>query len=596
VIALVGVVGLLFTGLATILWRTRRMYPGFGLWATAGVLAVLSLYLMTLGPNTPDAIRRMGGNITLVVATVLYADGARRFRGRPTGRGFVYGGGALTLVAYAFFLYVVPRANSRAAVISTFMGVVLLVAARALLDRRPNAPSFGLWLTAGLFALCGATHLVRAVYTWFGPPIMGLFLSGVQGALDYATAVPMSVFPIGFLLLADEVVLSDLFVARERSLRAEAEAERSRSAEAAMRESERLFRQMANTAPVMIWTSDVDSRCTYVNQSWLDFTGRPLDQELGNRWAEGIHADDVERCGKTYADAFDRRASFQAEFRLRRHDGAYRWVLAQGVPSFNGDGVFVGYLGSATDVTDHKRAEEALSTISRRLLAAQEEERARIARELHDDIGQQLAVVALDIAQVRQDGDRRQDADRLVDKAVDRIVHLSRSVNDLTGRLHPTTLEIGGLVPALRGLARELSRSDLIIDFAPDGVPAVLPKEITIGLFRVVQEALRNAVTHSGADRVSVSLKGMPNGLLLTIADQGVGFDMDLINRSKGLGLVSMAERVALIGGSLQITSHAGGGTRLEISVPLSPSTRVAGGDSDRAPSTKESRKAIDAG
>jgi hypothetical protein len=159
VIAVVGLLGLLFTGLATVLWWTRRTFPGFGLWATAGVLAVLSLYLLSLGPYTPDLIKRMGANTTLVVATVLSGDGARRFRGRPTGSGFVYAGAALTVAGYAFFLDIVPSTNARAALMSTFMGVVLLVAARTLLHRRSDAPSFGLWLTAGLFGLCGARRI-----------------------------------------------------------------------------------------------------------------------------------------------------------------------------------------------------------------------------------------------------------------------------------------------------------------------------------------------------------------------------------------------------------------------------------------------------
>ena len=185
VLALVGVLGLLLTGLAMILWWTRRSYPGFGLWATAGVLAMLSLYLIFRGPNTPDSIRRLGANATLVLATVLYIGGARRVRGRPPGSGLVYATGVLTVFGYAFFLHVMRSANARAALMSTFIGVVLLVAARTLLRRHPNGRSFGLWLTASLFALCGATNLVRAVYDLFGPPNRGLFVSRVQGALDY---------------------------------------------------------------------------------------------------------------------------------------------------------------------------------------------------------------------------------------------------------------------------------------------------------------------------------------------------------------------------------------------------------------------------
>jgi len=574
VLALVGGLGLLCTGLATILWWTRRTYPGFGSWATAGVLAVLSLFLLFLGPNTPDLIRRLGANATLVAATVLYIGGARLFRGRPAGGGLVYGGAVLTVGVYTFFLYIVPSTNARAVAMSTFIGVVLLAAARTLLDRRPNGHSFGLWLTAGLFALCGATHLVRAVYSWVGPAFSALFLSGVQGALDYGTAVPMSLFPIGFLVLADEVVLSDLFVAKEQSLRVDAEAARYREAEAALRESERLFRHVANAAPVMIWKAGADKLCTYVNQGWLDFTGRSLKQELGNGWAEGIHADDIEQCLSTYTNAFDRRESFQTEYRLRRHDGEYRWVLDQGVPSLDRDGAFVGYLGSATDVTEHRLAEEALSTISRRLIAAQEEERARIARELHDDIGQQVMLLGLEIEEVRQRGERQGgNADSLVDSAADRLQYLARSLHELTHRLHPATLEIIGLVPALTGLARELSRPDLTIGFEYNDVPAVLPKELTIGLFRIVQEALQNAIKHSGADHVSVKLMAEPDGLVATIADEGGGFDADLAHCTNGLGLVSMVERAALIGGSLKITSRPNGGTHIEIRAPLPAST-----------------------
>jgi hypothetical protein len=220
VMTLLGVLGLLLTGLATLLWWTRRSYPGFGRWATAGPLAALSLFLMSLRPNAPDWVSMVGANAVLAFASVLYVEGARQLRGRPPRSALVHAGSVLAVVSNAFFVYVVRSANARAAVMSAFMGGVLLLAAITLLRRIRAARSFGLWLTAGLFALCGVTHLVRAVYCSLGPPITGLFLSGVQGALDFGTAVPMSLFPIGFLLLADERVLSDLIVAKERVWRA----------------------------------------------------------------------------------------------------------------------------------------------------------------------------------------------------------------------------------------------------------------------------------------------------------------------------------------------------------------------------------------
>jgi len=125
-------------------------------------------------------------------------------------------------------------------------------------------------------------------------------------------------------------------------------------------ESEGRFHIMADAAPVLIWTSGLDKLCTYFNKPWLEFTGRTMKQELGNGWAEGVHPDDLPRCLKTYTSAFDARREFRMEYRLRRHDGQYRWILDHGVPRFDGANEFVGYIGSCVDITDRRQAEELL--------------------------------------------------------------------------------------------------------------------------------------------------------------------------------------------------------------------------------------------
>ena len=134
-------------------------------------------------------------------------------------------------------------------------------------------------------------------------------------------------------------------------------AERMR-AEAALLESEERFRNMADTAPVMIWVSGPDKLCTFFNKVWLEFTGRTMEQELGEGWAEVVHPDDLDRCIATYSAAFDARRHFRMENRLRRADGEYRWVLDDGIPRFEPGGVFVGYIGSSVDITDLKRSHE----------------------------------------------------------------------------------------------------------------------------------------------------------------------------------------------------------------------------------------------
>jgi PAS domain S-box-containing protein len=131
-------------------------------------------------------------------------------------------------------------------------------------------------------------------------------------------------------------------------------------AEEKLRESEQRFRTMANTAPVMIWMSNPDKLCTFFNKGWLDFTGRTLEQELGNGWAEGVHKEDFDRCLEVYTNAFDARREFTMEYRLRKHDGEYRWISDNGVPRYDLQGHFVGYIGSCVDITEQKRDEEAL--------------------------------------------------------------------------------------------------------------------------------------------------------------------------------------------------------------------------------------------
>ncbi len=132
-----------------------------------------------------------------------------------------------------------------------------------------------------------------------------------------------------------------------------------KQAEEARREGEERFRLLSNAAPMMIWMSGTDKLCTYFNQPWLDFTGRSIGSELGNGWTEGVHPEDFKTCLETYIKAFDRREKFSMEYRLRRYDGEYRWILDNGVPRLNEDGSFAGYIGSCTDVTERRVATEA---------------------------------------------------------------------------------------------------------------------------------------------------------------------------------------------------------------------------------------------
>ncbi len=298
-------------------------------------------------------------------------------------------------------------------------------------------------------------------------------------------------------------------------------AEEHQEAAHVVSESEGRFRLVANTAPVMIWMGGTDRLCTYVNQPWLEFTGRPLEAELGNGWVEGVHKEDLKRTLETYSQAFDQRQSFEVEYRIRRNDGEYRWILDTGVPRFNTNGSFAGYIGSCLDITDRKLAEDALATVGRRLIEAHEEERTWIARELHDDIAQRIALLAVELE--RRDPQAPGSAVDMHENpqlVSQHVFDLGKDVQALSHRLHSSKLEYLGLATAAKSFCRELSEQrNVRIEFKHSDIPAVIPKEISLCLFRVLQEALQNAVKHSADQNFTVEVHGTQEGITLTVSD-----------------------------------------------------------------------------
>jgi PAS domain S-box-containing protein len=341
-------------------------------------------------------------------------------------------------------------------------------------------------------------------------------------------------------------------------------------AEATLRQSELHFREIADTAPVLLWLSAPDGRCTYVNQSWLNFTGRHLEQELGTGWSAAIHPQDRRAILDAFLGACGRGQPCALEYRLRRHDGVYRWVFDAAVPRFGPDHTLVGYIGSAIDITDLKAARRALSNLSQRLIEAQESERAGIARDLDDEVVQRVALLTIELESLMRDlpGASAAIQARVGDvrgRAGDLVEHLQA----LSHRLHSSKLELLGIGATAASYCRELAdRQQLAIDFFAEDVPDDLSPEISLSLFRVLQEGLANAIAHSGVRSFDVSLRGGPDAIELAIADAGAGFDPNSVLTGSGTGLVGLQERLDIVGGNLSIESGPGTGTRVRGRVP----------------------------
>jgi PAS domain S-box-containing protein len=346
---------------------------------------------------------------------------------------------------------------------------------------------------------------------------------------------------------------------------------RKRKAEAVLRESEERFRLMADTTPSLVWMCDERGRLTYLNGRRIAFTGRDPDTGYGDNWITYVHPDDVESMLNNLYEALKIKQAFSQEYRLRRSDGVYRWMFDVASPRVNGDGSFGGFIGSAIDTTDQKLAQQALEKVSGQLIEAQEKERSRIARDLHDDICQRLALLSMEIERANRTSNGSPAATKQnLEDIRKHCSEIAGDVQSLSHQLHSATLDYLGVVAAVRAFCSEVSKQhQTSIAFTDANVPKHLPKDISLCLFRIAQEALHNAVKYSGTNQFTVTLFATEEEVQLVVRDTGAGFDVEEAKKNQGLGLVSMQERIHLVHGRFAVESKPGKGTRIFAAVPF---------------------------
>ena len=379
------------------------------------------------------------------------------------------------------------------------------------------------------------------------------------------------------LILAQSLLIAALLWQRARK----------RKAESVLRESEKRFRVMADTTPSLIWMCDADGKITYLNGRRAEFTGPDPHAGYGDSWKQYIHPADLENVSLVLDQALRTPAPFSNEYRLRRYDGEYRCMFDVVTPRVNGDGSFAGLIGSAVDITDQKMAQDALENVSGRLIEAQERERTRIARDLHDDICQRLALLSMELEQANRtlNGSSNDTRERL-EEIQQHCAGIAGDVQALSHQLHSSKLDYLGISAAIRGFCKEFAKQYTVsVDFVEENIPIHLPKDASLCLFRVAQEGLHNAVKHSGATQFVVTLRKTAEKVELEVRDYGVGFDVEEAKRNRGLGLLSMQERVHLVHGTFAVESAPGKGTRLlaEVPAPEEDGAQEAGNQSRAA-------------
>jgi PAS domain S-box-containing protein len=282
-----------------------------------------------------------------------------------------------------------------------------------------------------------------------------------------------------------------------------------------------------------------------------------------------VHEDDRHRVSAAVADAQASHKPFEAEFRVVRQDGTICWIAANGTFYYGKNGEPQRMLGMAMDITERKLSEEALASLSGRLIDAQEEERKRIAREIHDDYNQRLALIAISLANLAENIGNST-AEARLRQLRNHAAGLSADLHSLSHRLHSSKLETLGLVAAVKAFCREFAdQQGIQVDFVHENVPPDIPGDAALCLFRIAQEGLRNIKRHSGASKAEVLLEWQGEKLHLSVADQGRGFDPKKRSTRAGIGIESMKERLRLLGGQLEVHSRPMEGTRIDAWLPV---------------------------
>lgn len=415
----------------------------------------------------------------------------------------------------------------------------------------------------------------------FGPPglcialfvIVFLFVGGLFGGPAIAATAADNAVALQVFLIAIAVPLQLLAALVEERRRADRQ----------IAESERRYQMATLAGGVGVWDWNLETDRIYVDPALKRALGY-ADDEVANTmqaWGALVHPDDAARVWDAVRAHLDgHTAHYAVEHRMLHRDGGVRWFLARGAVSTRGQGRPVRMTGTDTDITERKGAEEALDESHRqirdltgRLIVAQEQERRHIARELHDDLSQQVAALAISLSNIKRHLARGGAADRALtdlDALQRNTTGLADAIRELSHGLHPAALEHGGLAAALKSFAAEFSRREgvdvLITTVGEDG--AIAP-QVGLALYRIVQESIRNVARHSGARRTEVMVTVGDAAVQVLVTDEGSGFDVARSRRGAGLGLISIEERVRLLQGSVLVTSRPGHGTELLVQIPL---------------------------
>jgi PAS domain S-box-containing protein len=354
------------------------------------------------------------------------------------------------------------------------------------------------------------------------------------------------------------------------------------SSQALTAQAKHLFQYLFEQASLGIAVEDIEGRLLLANPALSSMLGYTQKELCGMSCSEFANSEDSQDDWALFqqlrAGVIDH---YSLEKRYVRKDGTQLWGRLNISLLTDDEGAAPLVFAFVEDITERKLADEALANVSRRLIEAQEQERNRIGRELHDDIGQRLAMLAIELEQLQVCPPNLSETPSRMGELAKQTSEIAANIQSLSHELHSAKLQYLGIAAAMRGFCQEFGKQKKMeIDFLATDLPSALPPDISLCFFRVLQEALHNSAKHSGVRRFEVRLWGTSGEIHLAVGDSGVGFDIDAAKTNLGLGLISMEERLKLLNGTFSIESQPQRGTTIHARVPFnsrSDSMRATG-------------------
>jgi PAS domain S-box-containing protein len=439
----------------------------------------------------------------------------------------------------------------------------------------PNPWHLILVLTFVLLFIFGVDALVtvwrlgerrKALVIAGGVTLLAASSLAIAGSIVWSSAaIPVIVSPALMFIVGGMAIELDYDLRRSQRLTGELA---KRQAE--LTETLEQLNLSAGAAQVGIWTRYLETDRFWVSQKLRELfefdDSRPITV---SRYLEKVHPDDRERLQQALKLTEETGQPYDTEYRVQLADGDIRWLRSMGQIQTLESGEKL-LRGASVDITRRKLAEDDAHELSRKLMGAQEKERARLARELHDDLSQSLALLSIQLQSLCGENVKPGMVKKQVGQLTEQIQRLSSDVHRISHELHPSKLTQLGLEAALRGFCRETGAANgLKVRFEAKGVPGDLPNDISLCLYRIAQESLQNIVKHSATSFANVSLEAVNGDIRLAVSDNGCGFDPEAVKSKESLGLISMHERIRAVKGTLTVESVLDAGTRVEAQVPL---------------------------